>query len=250
MVLEGDSVRERSERFRKGLAGLKCRTTHNPVNLPLRETLVPIFSRQGRHVMDVNHTVVPILGIPTYNVYLIAWTSISGTPHWWMSRRATSAFPDKLDTTGCAILHYKTNPYDMARNMAKSLTSLPDETIRDLLQSDGTVSYHHLLDDCWGKTSHPRVHYLYSIQLDLDLQLSGPFNDQTFEKYSFEQPWESVQKGEVRGDVEMTMLAHFIKLGYVNPSNEPNLHKVEPELHRSIGLPASSNVERPKYWME
>lgn len=90
IILDGDSVLDRSEKFNSLLPQLRFKGSE-PLNLPWSGQMVPMFSRSGQHLMDVDGSAAALLGIPLYTVNIMALTFVDGTPYWSMSKRADDA---------------------------------------------------------------------------------------------------------------------------------------------------------------
>ena len=196
--------------------------------LPCAKWPMPVFSHSGQHIIDVDHAIADIFGFLLYIVNIIAWTRVDGTVQWWMIKGsdANPQNPGKLRSLRSYVLRHRDNPSKQAMRWTNGSKAR--------LRFNGTVSYHHLSKTLSESRSHPRIDYIYGIELNPKLRPVCSDRFGTLQQYSFDQLWESLADGHFAPFTRMPLLAYFLKAGFLDPPNVPDLHNTEARMHRRV----------------
>ena len=127
---------------------------------------------------------------------------------------------------------------------------LCEDTVRDMLEqagliledqevsTAGLVRYHTLIGEGPGGYSQPRVQYIYGTEVVCDTTLKMLHKD--YQLISDKKMIVHLRTGNFETHAQMPFLDHFIRHGYINIDNEPNLVEIQRRLHRNLELPEAS----------
>lgn len=219
----------------------KCGSAAERMLKPFRtlsDETIPVFRFDGQQVMNVPREAAEPFGLPIYSVALIANTNLGNESYWWIPQRGEMVeHSGKYDVSLSGILCSEDNPWDRIKELAERHHSITPEVAEDIIYYRGTISYHTLkrkANDLWF--SEPRVQYVFEAEVDDDLQLHESGELENLQMCTEDQMWKVLAAGEFEPHAQMTMLSHLIRLGVVNSENEPNLHLIEPRLHRRLDV--------------
>lgn len=172
---------------------------------------------------------------------LVVWTIENGHTYCWLPQypKNDAKNSGQYDNVVSRGLRHNDDPFERVKEVADSHPNLNSNDTHDLIRFCGTISYHHR-SRLGPNTpaSSPRIQYVYKVQLAPDKELFA-LEGMGFEglrRYSFEEAWGFLATGQFEMHAQMTMLAQFIRHGFLHPGNEPNIHLIEPRLHRRLEM--------------
>lgn len=204
---------------------------------------VPVFESGAGAIMDINKAAVPAFGLPYYSVSVVPWTRVEGHRYYWIPK-LTETFAKEHDLSHeYEIMNHgyfsnHTGSMPLAATLVAGQTQLSPELIRSSLRFIGSVKYINLQHDVpLIAACHPRIENLFELKLDANTQLGYSPAFQSLHMYRAHEVWKMLAEGKFQMHAQMPLLALFIKHGYLNADNEPNLGRIKERITRTIEFP-------------
>ena len=199
----------------------------------------PVYSSSGEHVLNFDRCGVDLFGVINYSVHMIGWVMTADGIKIWVPRRAKTkmSFAGKLDNTVGGSLPSDERPIDGIVRECKEEIRLPPEYTRSNIKSCGTKSFQLTITDLLEPACQHQVQYLYEIELTQDIVPTiGDGEVGELLLMSIPEVMAAMYNGDFKLTCNMTYLAFFIRHGYINAENEPNLVEICSRLHRRHAL--------------
>lgn len=202
------------------------------------DELFPLYSSTG-HVLDMDGGGVDVFGIVNFSVHMIGWVMTSEGTEIWIPRRALTkmSFPGMLDNTVGGCLASGERPIDgIVRECEEEICPDPVYT-RLNIKACGTDSFQLTVSDLLEPACQHQVQYLFEIELRQDIIPrigDGEVGDLLLT--TLDEVRQVMRDGKFKLTCKLTCMAFFIRHGYINAENEPDLVEIWSRLHRRHSL--------------
>ncbi|KAF6745973.1 nudix hydrolase 20 [Ephemerocybe angulata] len=186
------------------------------------------------YVFEMERSACALFGVITYGVHMSIYEEDVDDKgrkslRIWVPTRALTkpTWPGYLDNTVAGGIPSGMSPFESLVKECMEEASLPDNVVRNRIQANGAVSYFFRTSKGWLQ---PEVQYIYDIAVpkDADRSLFQPRpldgEVESFELMSQDEVIENLRAGLFKPNCGAVIIDLFIRLGFITPDNEPEIH--------------------------
>lgn len=199
----------------------------------------PVYSADGKHVLDVDGSGVDVIGARTFAVYLTAWTNSPEGRKYWVQRRgwAKTLLPGMLDSAVSGRLKPNELPYEGMVREAGEEASLPEPLLRERLRPCDVLAAAYPRSNQGAPAYMHHTQYVYEIELDEDQTLRCNTDEVAeFMLMTVEEVRDAIDRDEFIPITRLVYLDHFVRHGIITAENDDRLQETCARLHRRPGL--------------
>ncbi|KAI0884624.1 uncharacterized protein GGS22DRAFT_144982 [Annulohypoxylon maeteangense] len=182
-----------------------------------------------------------LFGITSQGAYITAYTKAEdGSMRLWIPRRAKHLYtsPGMLDSTVAGGIRDGHSPLDTLIHEADEEASLPEELVRERVQSVGVLTYVSITADGFPGEKGlviPDIIYVHDLELPSDV-VPKPNDDEVEVFYSMgvEEVRERLLNGEFKPDSAAVLIDFFIRHGVITAEGERDYIELSTRLHRRL----------------
>ncbi|CAN8102808.1 unnamed protein product [Discula destructiva] len=212
-----------------------------------RNEMWPVYGRNGEVLFSMERAAIGLFGFMRYGIHLIAYTRCPTAPHGiklWVPKRSQfkNAWPGLFDNTVAGGLMTDESPFECVVRESDEEASLPERLVREHAKlRPGTVRYIYMTKSRPGIDDgyiYPECQWVYDLELPEDV-IPEP-NDGEVESFSLctvDEVRKQLARGSWKPNCAVIILDFFIRMGILNPENEPYFDEIETRLRRRMPFP-------------
>ncbi|KAK6338077.1 hypothetical protein TWF696_001548 [Orbilia brochopaga] len=208
-----------------------------------------VYAPQGKPCFHMERSATPLFGVLTYGSHMTVYVPASPTRplRIWVPRRAAgkSTYPSMLDNTVAGGMGDGATPLATIIKEAGEEASLPAAYVAENVRAAGFVSYFYVRGaEAGGEAGllQPEIEYVYDMAVgepDAEGPVPVPCDGEVAEHMLLTVPEvrEQLALGNFKPNCAAVMLDFFVRHGFLDAENEPDIVEIYTRLHRRLEFP-------------
>ncbi|KAI0481580.1 NUDIX hydrolase domain-like protein [Xylaria cf. heliscus] len=195
----------------------------------------PVYSAEGKHILDIDGCGVDVIGARSFAVYLTAWTNTTEGRRYWVQRRGLnkSLLPGMLDTAVSGRLAPNETPFEGMIREAGEEANLPPSLLRERLRPCDVLAAAYMKSNQGVPAYMFHTQYVFEVELDEDCILSCDTDEvEEFRLMTLDEVRSGLDDNTFIPITRAVYLAHFIRHGILTAENDDRLQETSARLHR------------------